>query len=82
MIELPLPMPIIIGPKEIKAGESNIQYVVQSNQGSTYSWLISGNGIINGKTDESTVSISSTNPGTLQLTVIEISSAGCKKIHL
>ena len=40
---------------------------------------ISGNGIINGKTDESTVSISSTNPGTLQLTVIEISAAGCRK---
>jgi hypothetical protein len=41
--------------------------------------LISGNGIINGKTDESSVSISSTNPGTLQLTVIEISAAGCRK---
>ena len=79
LIELPLPMPIITGPKEIKAGESDIQYIVQSNQGSTYSWLISGNGIINGKTDESTVSISSTNPGTLQLTVIEISAAGCRK---
>jgi hypothetical protein len=79
LIEIPLPMPMIIGPKEIKAGESDIQYIVQSNQGSTYSWLISGNGIINGKTDESSVSISSTNPGTLQLTVIEISAAGCRK---
>jgi photosystem II stability/assembly factor-like uncharacterized protein len=79
IVELPNPIPVILGNKTITPQSRNVAYQVNNSSGSQYNWSIAGNGKIVSTQIGSVILVDFTDIGSAILTVTEVNSNGCVK---